>query len=191
MPYRTALVFAKTKLDWIHSQSVEEALFTSGQIIGKAHELRFMVSTKSTKPSSRITDSLVIITHPIKVSTRSAAVQDTAERAAIRALRQEASIALPGRLAQLAKVHDFVYEDVSIKQLKGRWGSCDQKQHIALNLFLMQLPWELIDYVLLHELVHTKHMHHGPDFWEALEEVQPGAKKLRSAIGKHKPVVMR
>jgi len=53
----------------------------------------------------------------------------------------------------------------------------------------MQLPWELIDYVILHELTHTEYMHHGPDFWQALEKVRPQAKQFRREIRKFRPTI--
>lgn len=191
LPYKAGVAFAKSRLDWIHEQRYTPSLLVAGQIIGKQHRLLFRVNARATKAASRLTSTEIIITHPLKTATSDHSVQLLAEKAAVRALRQEATAVLPRRLQLLAKQHDFSYVDVTIKQLTSRWGSCDQQRHIALNLYLMQLPWELIDYVLLHELVHTKHLHHGADFWEALEIVAPGAKQLRTAIGKHKPVVLR
>lgn len=189
--YSSGVSFAKSRLGWILEQRQMPELLTEGQVIGKSHSLRFRVSARAIKPSSRLEPALVIITHPLAVTSAAAGVQAVAERAAIRALRKEATSVLPNRLRRLAAEYGFSYADVTIKQLTSRWGSCDQQQHIALNLFLMQLPWELIDYVLLHELVHTRHLHHGEDFWKALEAVAPGAKKLRTEIHKHKPVVLR
>ncbi len=191
LPYKAGLAFAESRLDWIREQRQVPNVMLEGQVIGKQHQLHFRVSARATKAASRLTNTEIIITHPLKTPVSDQTVQTVAEKAAIRALRQEATAVLPGRLQVLAEQHGFSYADVAIKQLTSRWGSCDQQQHIALNLYLMQLPWELIDYVLLHELVHTKHLHHGADFWEALEVVAPGAKLLRSAIRKHKPVVLR
>jgi predicted metal-dependent hydrolase len=54
----------------------------------------------------------------------------------------------------------------------------------------MQLPWELIDYVLLHELVHTNVLRHGPDFWDALSEVLPEVKARKKALRNHRPVLV-
>src|SRR5690606_36436720 len=96
-------------------------------------------------------------------------VQKAAQAAAIRALRKEAETLLPQRLRTLAEQTGFTYNSVAVKQPKSRWGSCSHQKHITLNLFLMQLPWRLIDYVLLHELTHTKVMRHGPPFWAELE----------------------
>ncbi|MBC7708107.1 M48 family metallopeptidase [Polaromonas sp.] len=191
VPYRAGVAFAQSRHDWIRTQRRPPQLLLEGQVIGKNHQLHFRVSARATKVTSRILPEQVVVTHPIKVSPAVSEVQTVAEKAAIRTLRQEANAVLPPRLKQLAAQHGFTYQDVTIKQLSSRWGSCDQHQHIALNLYLMQLPWELIDYVLLHELVHTKHLDHGDKFWVALEAVAPGAKQLRAGIRKHKPVVLR
>jgi hypothetical protein len=53
----------------------------------------------------------------------------------------------------------------------------------------MQLPWHLIDYVLLHELVHTKHLHHGKDFWDEFKIALPEARKLQKEMHGYKPQV--
>ncbi|MGH7192412.1 MAG: M48 metallopeptidase family protein, partial [Candidatus Saccharimonadales bacterium] len=96
---------------------------------------------------------------------------------------------LPQRLAAVAEAHGFDYGGVHIKRLKSRWGSCDQDGMIVLNLFLMQLPWEYIDYVLLHELMHTRIMRHGPDFWQAMAELQPDVKALRGRLREYRPAL--
>jgi predicted metal-dependent hydrolase len=117
-------------------------------------------------------------------------IQSAARKTGIRALRRQAETLLPQRLDQLARQHEFSYRSVAIKQLKGRWGSCDQHANIVLNLFLMQLPWEHIDYVILHELTHTNVLRHGPDFWQAMEKVLPEVKQLRKQLRLHQPVLV-
>ena len=191
LPYAAGTAFAESKRDWILAQRVVPNNMFEGQAIGKSHTLHFKVSISAAKVSSRLGDGKIIITHPLKTPATDLAVQTLAERAAIRTLRKEAMTLLPSRLKEHAERHEFNYSDVAIKQLKTRWGSCDQNKRIALNLYLMQLPWDLIDYVLLHELVHTEHMNHGTGFWERLEQVRPGAKTFRARMRKHKPVVLR
>jgi len=124
---------------------------------------------------------------PSQLQLDDTTVQRIATNACVRALRNEAEALLPGRLATIAEREGFRYKSVTVKRLKGRWGSCDQHGNIVLNLFLMQLPWELVDYVLLHELIHTKHLHHGADFWEAFVVCQPDAKALRKQIRRYQP----
>jgi predicted metal-dependent hydrolase len=162
-----------------------------GQPIGKAHHLRFVPKAGLDKPSSRVVPGAVLVNHPPELMITHAAVQKAAHDGSIRALRQQAEQLLPQRLAGLAEAHGFTYSKMSVKQLKSRWGSCDQDQAIVLSLFLMQLPWEYIDYVLLHELVHTRVMRHGPDFWQAMTELLPHAKRLRKELHQYRPAVLQ
>lgn len=85
--------------------------------------------------------------------------------------RYEAKKILPHRLNELALKHGFQVNKITIRNNKRNWGSCSSKNNISLNLQLMKLPDELIDYVLLHELVHTKIKNHGPGFWQKLDEI--------------------
>lgn len=190
LPYKAGEQFAMSKADWIakHRVQAPEAL-KHGQAIGKAHRLWFVPTAQATRVTTRLKDNEIEIKHPSHYEAHHPAVQQSARSASIRALRKEAERLLPLRLRQLAEATGFGYATVSIKQLKSRWGSCSAQQDITLNLFLMQLPWHLIDYVLLHELTHTKVMQHGTPFWQELERHVPHAKRLRKEIREHHPVL--
>ena len=82
------------------------------------------------------------------------------------------------RIGELAQLHNFVYNRISIRKQKTRWGSCSTKNNINLNANLLHLPPELVDYVLLHELVHTRVKNHSKDFWDELETVVPNARQV-------------
>jgi predicted metal-dependent hydrolase len=77
---------------------------------------------------------------------------------------------LISRLNVLAKKHRFAYSKVSIRNQKTRWGSCSHKNTISLNMKLVALPKDLIDYVILHELVHTRIHSHSWRFWAELDK---------------------
>jgi predicted metal-dependent hydrolase len=188
-PYQAGLQFAKTRLDWIQRQQQPATVLQPGQAVGKAHHLRFSPQSGSSRVSSRVMAGEIIIGYPTQLSPFDAAVQLTARSACIRALRRQAEQLLPQRLKILAELHSFSYSSVAVKLLKSRWGSCDQSQNIVFNLFLMQIPWNCIDYVILHELTHTKVLHHGPEFWQTFETVLPGAKKLRKQMRQYQPVL--
>lgn len=85
--------------------------------------------------------------------------------------RFEAKKILPQRLTELALIHDFQFNKITIRNNKRNWGSCSARNNISLNLQMMKLPDELIDYILLHELVHTRIKNHGPQFWAKLDEL--------------------
>ncbi|MDR3137468.1 MAG: M48 family metallopeptidase [Tannerellaceae bacterium] len=98
----------------------------------------------------------------------------------VNVLRSEAKRLLPERLAGLAERYGFVYKGVKVNSARTRWGSCSGKKMINLSCFLLLLPEHLIDYVLLHELCHTREMNHGTDFWKLLNKATNGtAHQLR------------
>ena len=90
--------------------------------------------------------------------------------------RKVARKVLCRRIGELAQLHNFVYNRISIRKQKTRWGSCSSKNNINLNMNLLHLPSELMDYVLLHELVHTRVKNHSKDFWDELDTVVPNAR---------------
>lgn len=99
--------------------------------------------------------------------------------------REAAQRRLITRLAELAALHGFTYTRVTIRCQKTRWGSCSAKNAISLNAYLTLLPGYLVDYVILHELVHTRVKNHGPRFWEALDRLCGNARALRKEMRGH------
>ncbi len=191
IPYEAGLTFARSRRAWIlEHRAARGQPLEHGQYIGKSHRLMFEKTPTAAKVASRVTASAIYVTYPSVHTSTDASVQASAERASIRALRAQAEASLPGRLSELAELFDFNYRSVQVKRLSGRWGSCDGQKNIVLNLFLMQLPWELIDYVLLHELTHTEIMKHGPDFWASMARVLPDVQLRRVAMRAHRPAVI-
>lgn len=92
------------------------------------------------------------------------------------AWRKEAKRHLPQKLAELSRTHQLPFNKVIIKNNRTRWGSCSEKNNINLSLHLMRLPEHLVDYILVHELVHTVHRNHSKKFWKELERIFPDAK---------------
>jgi predicted metal-dependent hydrolase len=99
--------------------------------------------------------------------------------------RQAVRRRLVDRLNYLAVKYGFQYNRVFIKNQKTRWGSCSGKNNINLNLNLIRLPDELIDYTILHELVHTRIKNHGQRFWDQLDRLLGDARKLDRALNEY------
>jgi len=71
----------------------------------------------------------------------------------------------------------FSYDTLRVKTLRARWGSCSSKKIVTLNWKLIFFKLEVIDYVIIHELAHLKHMNHSSKFWNVVAAVQPDYKK--------------
>lgn len=106
--------------------------------------------------------------------------------ARVEALRTQAKAELPPRLAGLAALHGFQYKKVFIKNNVSNWGSCSSLKNINLNLRLVELPRELQDYVMLHELCHLRYLNHGKEFHALLEKVCPGHRELARQMKTYK-----
>ncbi len=92
---------------------------------------------------------------------------------------------LTGRLKYLAEKHGFTYNRVFIRNQRTRWGSCSHKNNISLNTKIVKLPDELVDYVILHELVHTHRKDHGKAFWAEMDKLVGDGKKMSSRLKKY------
>ena len=85
---------------------------------------------------------------------------------------------LGARLAELAAQHGFAYRAVHLRCQRTRWGSCSRRGVISLNVCAAFQPAPVLDYLLLHELAHTRHMDHSAAYWRTVESVCPGWRML-------------
>lgn len=85
---------------------------------------------------------------------------------------------LPLRLDYLSKIHNFKYNSVKVKNYKSKWGQCDQKGNITLNIKLIMLSNDAIDYVILHELCHTVYLNHQYLFHKKLSSFFKNEKEI-------------
>ena len=189
VPYTAGLQFVKSKQNWINSQRIQVETPQSGQLIGKNHRLVLIDSTKQQK--SKISDTAITIhvKQDLDESKKATYVHAELDKLALKALREESEKLLPQRVMQLSQSTGLGFNDLAFKKLKARWGSCDLKKNLTFNIYLIQLPWRLIDYVILHELVHTKHLHHQKDFWNEVVKFMPDAKSRRKEMKGYKPQV--
>ncbi len=132
----------------------------------------------------QVRSGVISVCYPRTLSLESATVQKAMRDGVASAYRLEARKYLPGRVRELAEKHDFDYGRLTLKNLRSRWGSCSQANNINLNIQLMRLPDDLIDFVILHELLHTKIKNHGATFWHRLQKVTGNAKALDARLRK-------
>jgi predicted metal-dependent hydrolase len=80
---------------------------------------------------------------------------------------------LPPRVLELAAQHQFPVRRVTVRNQRSRWGSCSRRGTISLNWRLIQAPWFVRDYIVLHELAHFKEMNHSRRFWAEVARLCP------------------
>jgi len=100
-------------------------------------------------------------------------------------LKQLARQELPVRLRELARECGLPIAHVSIRDQRTRWGSCAASGRISLNWRLVQMPSEVRDYVLYHELMHLRVRNHSPRFWQQVARVCPRYQEARLWLREH------
>ena len=96
--------------------------------------------------------------------------------------RRHAADRLPERVAAWHPRAGVPLPRVVIADQQKRWGSCDRNGTIRLNWRIIQAPMRLVDYVVVHELVHLRHRGHGRDYWQALGRVMPDYERRREDL---------
>ena len=155
------------------------------QQIGKSHHLRIEQGSDATEVKTSGTH--IIATIPLDANIRASSIQQLIRSKVLTALRKEAKSYLPRRLQFLAQQHGFSYEQVKLTHASSRWGSCSSRGTISLNIALMNVPFELLDYVLIHELCHTRHMNHSDAFWREVKAIDPAYKQHRASLKNYTP----
>ncbi|MEI8377824.1 MAG: SprT family zinc-dependent metalloprotease [bacterium] len=187
--YNKAQDFARTHLEWIKSNLKKMQDFKKNLVIfdentefsTKKHHL-FIQKKDIKKSISSIKDGKIVVKFPLNEDISKSENQDKIRKAITEAFRIEAKEFLPQRVEFLAQKFGLKYKDLAIKNMTSRWGSCSGHNNINLNLNLARLPEELIDYVILHELAHTKEKNHSKKFWDFLEKLLPNSKELNKKL---------
>lgn len=162
--------------------------FYHGMQIGKSHTLIVHpASANATTVEKHGTQITVYLAEDDELTHQN--VTSLIRTRVVEALRLEAKSYLPRRLKVLAEKYSFQYATVRFSHASGRWGSCSSTGTISLNIALMKLPFELIDYVLVHELSHTQQMNHSQDFWRLVAHADPAYKSHRAALKSQTPSI--
>jgi len=102
-------------------------------------------------------------------------------------LRKEAWERIPQRVKFWADSFGFEYASVRITSAEKRYGSCSAKGNLCFSLYLARYSDEILDYVIVHELCHTKEHNHSRNFYRLVESILPDYKK-REEVLKRNPI---
>ncbi|HEX2667667.1 MAG TPA: SprT family zinc-dependent metalloprotease [Gammaproteobacteria bacterium] len=109
--------------------------------------------------------------------------EQAARQALRRWLMERAREHFGSYLPRLCHSTGFSFKKLQIRGQTSRWGSCSSSGTLSLNYKLLFLEPELVRYLVIHELAHTKHLDHSPRFWKLVEEFEPKCRELDQELG--------
>ena len=96
--------------------------------------------------------------------------------------RETALSLIRERIAHFNTVYRYKVRNITIRNMKTRWGSCSRKRNLSFSYKLVHLSPELADYIIVHELCHLKEFNHSEAFWKLVGKTIPQYKSLRRAL---------
>lgn len=196
LSFRAGEEFAVSKREWI--KKVQRKIPSNNLIVQNSLTGELFKSRKylyKLEPSDidflkiRYIESrdTILFQYPQKLNIESPELQKALKYGIDEMLRIEAKEYLPGRVHDIGTKMKFRYKKVFIKNNKTNWGSCSTLGNINLNLHLVRLPDKLIDFIIVHELLHTKIPNHGPQFKETMNRIFPDSVQLNKQLKKYSP----
>lgn len=179
-PYKFARDFLLKNFEKIKSFKVENQILMPN-LKTKFDTLKII---EANELKTNIKNNIVYFYYPNNADFKCSEIQKALKEALFKAIKIEAKNYLPSRLDFLAKKYGFSYGKVALRNQKTRFGSCSYQNNINLNINLMNYNFDCIDYVLIHELCHTKIKNHSEKFWNEVEKYCPNYKTLRKALKK-------
>jgi len=150
----------------------------------RKHRLEFHAGKRL---QCRLDDGVINFYCPENEYIESEFAQKCIRKSIDKALKLEAEEYLPGRLDYWSKKTGLKYNGLKLNNAKRHWGMCMGDNLIKLNIQLMKIPNEFIDYVILHELAHIKEKNHSPKFYAVLEKLIPNPKDWRKKMKIYSP----
>lgn len=180
-----ALAFLEDKKDWLFQrispdQVLEDPAYIEGErhfLWGRAYPLRIVLGQKRNRVGLREGELLMSLKEDLDREGREALLLEF--------YRSQVKTRVPDRLAYWSKILGLYPKDWRVKKMTSRWGTCNPRdQRIWLSLYLAQRPYQALDYVLVHELVHFMEDHHNQAFYAYLDRFFPQWKEVEAALNR-------
>jgi hypothetical protein len=153
----------------------EEDIVTGSRIqyLGRKYYVELIINEKLKEIKIDFTESKFVLHLPTSLNTQ------LSLKEAFNAYQKEKAIEkIKPRIKKWSRTTGLSFTDIKFRKLDKRWGSCTPSNTIIINLDAIKLPFSLIDYLIVHELVHTKIKSHSKEFWAELSKHIPNWKEL-------------
>ena len=182
-PKDKALEFLRSKTDWIKknvSREKPEHGFQSYEdgeqisLLGKVYTLRLVQSNVFSEPYFSESEIVVYVSEDMPKERIKLLVD--------RLIGDFTKKSVSEVFERLCEVTGLYPNKVTIKKLKSRWGSCSSGGNISINSDMIYHDAECLEYVVIHELCHLRHMDHSAEFWALVERYCPDRKRIRKKL---------
>lgn len=162
------------KLELVKS-ILDDDIVTGSRIpyLGRRYYVEVIIDDDIDAINIDFTESKFKITVPMSLNN-----QDELKSAFEQFFREKAKEKITPRVKKWSKITELRYTELKFHRLEKRWGSCTPTNNILINIDAIKLPFSLIDYLIVHELVHTKIKNHSKEFWAELSKHIPKWKEL-------------
>lgn len=162
--------------------------FVTGETVHyRGRQLRLRVIETTDEATARMWAGWYEV--PITTGLRGDVRGREVRRGLARSLKGHAEVCLPEMLRVVCERLSLRAPEMRVREQRKRWGSCDAEGMLRINWRIIQAPQTLIDYVLVHELVHVEHRAHGPEFWAALARWMPDYEARRRRLREMGPLM--
>lgn len=170
---------------WVQMQLEKVSKYTFGEttdtvtVFGKIYQK--CISYQANRPSGVNIESNQLFINPlVDPNLTSASKLDSSIRTQLHSfLKRTASQYIIPRTQALSEQMSLTYRQLTLRAQKTRWGSCSSQKNVNFNWRLVHCPTEIIDYVIIHELAHLKHMNHSTQFWQLVTQHNPAHREHR------------
>ena len=101
--------------------------------------------------------------------------------------KQQAIKLIKPRIIHLSQKINLLPKKIEFKFFKSQWGNCNRRKELKFNILLLSFTWEVIDYVIIHELCHLQEMNHSPKFWQLVKQHCPNYKQAIQILKQNSP----
>jgi predicted metal-dependent hydrolase len=162
------------KLELVKSIGDEDIVTGSRiQYLGRKYYVEVIINNSLEKVNIDFTESKFRVSVPISLNN-----QGELKQAFENFIKQKAKEKISARVSKWSQKTGLEFNELKFMKLEKRWGSCTPSNNILINIDAVKLPFSLIDYLIVHELVHTRIKNHSKEFWAELSKHIPNWKEL-------------